>query len=72
MSTPWAAMTASGRGRLMVRLADLVAVNADRLAEIEVRDNGEQLAEMRGPLTYHREWWRSVLTAWSSHTFVLR
>ncbi len=42
----------------MVRLADLVAANADRLAEIEVRDNGKLLAEMRGQLVYHPEWWR--------------
>ena len=38
--------------------ADLVAANADRLAEIEVRDNGKLLAEMRGQLVYHPEWWR--------------
>jgi acyl-CoA reductase-like NAD-dependent aldehyde dehydrogenase len=55
---PWSTMTASARGRLMVRLADLVAANAERLAEIEVRDNGKLLAEMLGQLRYHPEWWR--------------
>ena len=55
---PWSTMTASARGRLMVRLADLVAENAERLAEIEVRDNGKLLAEMLGQLRYHPEWWR--------------
>ncbi len=55
---PWSKMTASARGRLMTRLADLVAANAERLAEIEVRDNGKLLAEMLGQLRYHPEWWR--------------
>ena len=55
---PWASMTATQRGKLMLRLADLVTQNADRLAEIEVRDNGKLLAEMRGQMAYHPEWWR--------------
>ena len=57
-SGPWASMTATQRGKLMLRLADLVTQNADRLAEIEVRDNGKLLAEMRGQMAYHPEWWR--------------
>ena len=57
-SGPWASMTATHRGKLMLRLADLVTQNAERLAEIEVRDNGKLLAEMRGQLAYHPEWWR--------------
>lgn len=40
----WSRMTASARGKLMLRLADLVAANAERLAEIEVHDNGKLLA----------------------------
>lgn len=55
---PWAKMTASQRGRLMLKLADLVEKNAQRLAELEVRDNGKLLAEMSGQLKYHPEWWR--------------
>ncbi|SHH37009.1 aldehyde dehydrogenase [Pollutimonas bauzanensis] len=55
---PWAAMTATDRGKLMLRLAELVTDNAERLAEIEVRDNGKLMAEMRGQLNYHSEWWR--------------
>lgn len=54
---PWPAMTASARGKLMRRLGDLVAENADRLAEIEVRDNGKLLSEMAGQMNYHPEWW---------------
>jgi aldehyde dehydrogenase (NAD+) len=55
---PWASITATERGKLLVRLADLVAQNAEHLAEIEVRDNGKLLAEMRGQLNYNPEWWR--------------
>ena len=55
---PWSRMTATERGKLMLRLADLVAQNAERLAGIEVRDNGKLIAEMRGQLNYHPEWWR--------------
>jgi aldehyde dehydrogenase (NAD+) len=57
-SGPYAKMTASQRGKMMLRLADLVAQNAERLAEIEVRDNGKLMSEMRGQLNYHPEWWR--------------
>lgn len=57
-SGPWANMTATLRGKLMLKLADLIAQNADRLAEIEVRDNGKLLTEMRGQMSYHPEWWR--------------
>ena len=55
---PWATMTASQRGKLMNKLADLVTANAERLAEVEVRDNGKLIAEMRGQVNYHPEWWR--------------
>lgn len=54
---PWAKMTASARGKAMRKLGDLVAANAERLAEIEVRDNGKLMAEMLGQLRYHPEWW---------------
>jgi acyl-CoA reductase-like NAD-dependent aldehyde dehydrogenase len=55
---PWATMTATERGKLMLKLADLVAKNAQRLAELEVRDNGKLMAEMLGQMNYHPEWWR--------------
>jgi acyl-CoA reductase-like NAD-dependent aldehyde dehydrogenase len=54
----WAKMKATERGKLMLRLADLVTKNAERLAEIEVRDNGKLMAEMRSQVNYHPEWWR--------------
>jgi aldehyde dehydrogenase (NAD+) len=43
---------------MMLRLADLVTQHAERLAEIEVQDNGKLIAEMRGQMNYHPEWWR--------------
>lgn len=55
---PWAEMSASERGRLMYKLAELVEANAERLAEMEVRDNGKLLSEMRAQLNYHPQWWR--------------
>ncbi|HET7410846.1 MAG TPA: aldehyde dehydrogenase family protein, partial [Paracoccaceae bacterium] len=57
LSGPWGRMTASARGKLMRRLGDLVAENAERLARIEVRDNGKLMSEMHGQLKYHPEWW---------------
>ncbi|MEZ5775218.1 MAG: aldehyde dehydrogenase [Hyphomicrobiaceae bacterium] len=57
-SGPWHDMTPSARGRLLVRLADLIAANAERLAAIETRDNGKLIAEMGSQLRYIPEWYR--------------
>lgn len=54
---PWPSMTATARGKLLRRLGDLIARDADRLAAIEVRDNGKLLAEMAGQLRYIPEWY---------------
>lgn len=54
----WPALTASARGRLLCRLADLIEAAADRLAAIETRDNGKLLAEMTAQLRYIPEWYR--------------
>jgi len=53
---PWATMSATNRGKLLRRLGDLIARDADKLAEIEVRDNGKLLAEMGAQLRYIPEW----------------
>ena len=53
----WRRMTASDRGRLLFKLAALVARDADRLAEIEVTDNGKLITEMRTQLRYIPRWW---------------
>lgn len=55
---PWSTMNGTARARVMLKLADLIEQNADRLAEIEVRDNGKLLAEMRGQVLYNPNWWR--------------
>ena len=56
-NSEWAELSASARGKLMWKLGDLVAENADRLAWLEVRDNGKLLTEMKAQMTYHPEWW---------------
>jgi (Z)-2-((N-methylformamido)methylene)-5-hydroxybutyrolactone dehydrogenase len=52
----WRKMTASARGALLRKFADLVTQNADRIAIIETTDNGKLLAEMRGQLNYIPQW----------------
>jgi (Z)-2-((N-methylformamido)methylene)-5-hydroxybutyrolactone dehydrogenase len=54
----WRGLTATARGKLLMRLADLIAANADRLAALETRDNGKLIAEMGGQLRYMPEWYR--------------
>src|SRR3989440_4860153 len=44
---PWHKMSASERGRLVWRLADLVEQNIDELAELETLDNGKPIFESR-------------------------
>ena len=56
-SGDWPKLNATQRGQLLRRLGDLVAENADRLAEIEVRDNGKLLAEMGMQLKYVPQWY---------------
>ncbi len=52
----WPRTTASARGALLRRLADLVAERSARLAETEVRDNGKLYAEMSGQTAYMAGW----------------
>jgi len=54
----WRKLTATARGELLRRLADLIAADAERLAEIESTDNGKLIAEMRGQLNYIPQWFR--------------
>jgi len=49
---PWRSTTASGRGAMLRRIGDLIARDAVRLAEVEVRDNGKLMAEMEAQLRY--------------------
>jgi acyl-CoA reductase-like NAD-dependent aldehyde dehydrogenase len=54
---PWSQLTATQRGLLLHKLGDLVARDAKKLAEIEVRDNGKLIAEMQGQLNYIPQWY---------------
>ncbi len=55
-SGPWAALTASQRGALLRKLGDLIARDAQKLAEFEVRDNGKLISEMAGQMHYLPQW----------------
>lgn len=44
----WSRMDARDRGRLMLRLADLMEQHADELAAIETLDNGKPIRDSRG------------------------
>lgn len=54
----WSGPSASARGLLLHRLADLIEAAADRLAELETRDNGKLITEMRSQLRYIPQWFR--------------
>jgi (Z)-2-((N-methylformamido)methylene)-5-hydroxybutyrolactone dehydrogenase len=53
----WPGLNPSQRGALLRRLGDLVARDAKRLAELEVRDNGKLIAEMAAQLNYVPSWY---------------
>ncbi|MGV1895204.1 aldehyde dehydrogenase [Agrobacterium vitis] len=55
---PWAKMTATQRGKLIYRLADLIAANAQRLAELETRDTGKIIRETSSQIAYVADYYR--------------
>jgi len=57
-SGPWPEMTATARGKLLYRLADLVAQNAQRLAELETRDTGKIIRETSAQIAYVADYYR--------------
>ncbi len=54
----WGATGPTARGKLMVKLAEIIEREAVRLGEIEVRDNGKLIAEMGAQTKYLAEWYR--------------
>lgn len=54
----WPAMTATQRGRVLYRLADMLEAHAEELADLEVADNGKLKAEMLVQMKYLPEWFR--------------
>lgn len=54
----WAGLTATARGKLLYRLADLVQAAAPRLAAIETRDTGKIIRETSAQIAYVAEYYR--------------
>ncbi len=57
-SREWRGLTPTARGKVLFKLADLVAARADELAAVETTDNGKLILEMRAQLRYLPEWFR--------------
>lgn len=57
MAGPWSRATGSDRRRLLLRIAEAIAANAEELALVESYDNGKLLREMRGQLDGLPEWY---------------
>jgi aldehyde dehydrogenase (NAD+) len=53
----WPTTTGRERSKLMRNLAALITENADRLGEVETRDNGKLLREMSGQCHLLAEWY---------------
>jgi (Z)-2-((N-methylformamido)methylene)-5-hydroxybutyrolactone dehydrogenase len=56
-SGDWPKLMPTQRGVLLRRLGDLVARDAEKLAALEVRDNGKLIAEMGAQLRYLPQWY---------------
>lgn len=54
----WAGMTPTARGKLLLKLADLIAENASRLAEYETRDTGKIIRETSAQIAYVADYYR--------------
>ncbi|WP_067461682.1 aldehyde dehydrogenase [Actinomadura macra] len=54
----WGALTATQRGGLLLRLADLIERDAEHLARIETTDNGKILGETRAQALGMSRWYR--------------
>ncbi|UVC12169.1 aldehyde dehydrogenase (plasmid) [Rhizobium sp. TH2] len=57
-SGAWPAMTATARGKLLYRLADLVQANAPTLAELETQDTGKIIRETSAQIAYVADYYR--------------
>ena len=51
-SGPWPTLTPTARGKLLMRLAELTATNAQALAEVETRDTGKIIRETSAQIAY--------------------
>ncbi len=57
-SGAWPKLTASARGKLLMRLADLVQAAAPRLAALETRDTGKIIRETSAQIAYVADYFR--------------
>jgi len=55
---PWSTMTATQRGKLLHKLADLIEKNAHKLGEYETTDSGKLLAETKMQTGYVGDYYR--------------
>jgi acyl-CoA reductase-like NAD-dependent aldehyde dehydrogenase len=55
---PWPAMTATARGKLLYKLAELVARDATLIGELETRDTGKVIRETKAVTGYVAEFYR--------------
>ncbi|MGO4854195.1 aldehyde dehydrogenase [Phaeovulum sp. W22_SRMD_FR3] len=54
----WPALTASARGKLLLKLADLIETAAPELARLETRDTGKIIRETSAQIAYVAEYYR--------------
>ncbi|MDX2266310.1 MAG: aldehyde dehydrogenase [Hyphomicrobiales bacterium] len=54
----WRNLTATARGKLLYKLADLLAEHSPRLAELETRDTGKIIRETSAQIAYIAEYYR--------------
>lgn len=57
-SRDWAGLTATARGKLLMKLADLVQEAAPRLAQLETRDTGKIIRETSAQIAYVADYYR--------------
>lgn len=55
---PWPTLTRTARGRLLLRVADVVEEAAENLYRLETRNNGRPVTETRAQLSRVPEWFR--------------
>jgi len=54
----WSDLTATQRGKLLYRLADLVTTHTERLAQLETQDTGKVIRETRALVAYVSDYYR--------------
>ena len=55
---PWSKLTATERGKMLFKLADLMTENSELLGSVETTDSGKLAVETRGQSAYVAEYYR--------------